>query len=403
MRGETTILADLDCQARFPPWTKTDDGTILLGTANPAMLLRLEPGFANEGQYTSTVLDAAGICLWGQLDVTADIPDGTSVTVQTRSGNVHDPDEGSWSDWSEAAHLSHHDDISYATPRSMHAKSPPARFFQYRLDFKGKSSSTPVVHRVEIPYLVPNLKPVVNSITATYADANVGNGPGSGAGGAGGGGAPPPGMRAPPRGAPPGANRGGNAGADSDAEPEPVPSLDIEWDATDPNNDHLTYMLEYQAIGTGIWLPLAKDLTDTSYEWNTRRVPDGRYLLRVTASDALDNPPDMALTATRESDPILVNNTPPDFDKIKIAVDDHQVTITGRVRDALSEIRDIHYAVDQTDKWQPVVPDGKMSDSTTESFTIKLSDLSSGAHMVTLQAVDGRSNARYVARRVDVK
>ncbi|MCX5659195.1 MAG: hypothetical protein NTW19_05660, partial [Planctomycetota bacterium] len=396
--GETTVLADLDAQ-QIPAMVKAADGSILLGTANPAQLLRLDAGYAKEGQYTSVVMDANHICLWGTADVYADLPAGTLVSLETRSGNVHDPDEAAWSPWLELARFKPEAGLAPGAPREVAVKSPPARFMQYRLKFQGQPNATPSVHRVELAYLVPNLKPAITSITASYSDsgtptgpANASQGPGAGpAGGVRGPRVMGPAMRAP----------AGGGGGDA-VDPEPAPGLSVEWEAADPNNDRLKFTLEYQALGTDKWIPLAKDLDSPSYEWNTRRVPDGRYILRVTATDAPDNTPDMALTSTRVSDPIVIDNTPPEFEKVKGDVAGNVVTLSGSARDALTPIRAIHYAVDQTDKWVPILPDDKIFDSTAEAFTIKIPDLSPGPHVVTLRVVDGRSNVRYLAERFDV-
>lgn len=395
--GETTVLADLEAQ-QTPAMAKAQDGSILLGTANPAQLLRLDPGFAKEGQYTSVVLDAGHICLWGTAGVYAELPAGTLVTIESRSGNVHEPDEAAWSPWQELARFKPEAGLAPGAPREAAVKSPPARFLQYRLKFQGQPNATPSVHRVELAYLVPNLKPSVSSITANYADAGTPTGPANASQGPGagpsGGGPRPMGVR------PMGAPRGGGGGEAVD--PEPAPALAVEWEASDPNNDRLRFTLEYQALGSDKWIPLAKDLDAPAYEWNTRRVPDGRYILRVTATDLPDNTPDMALSSTRVSDPIVIDNTPPEFEKVKGDVAGNTVSLTGVARDALTPIRAIHYAVDQTDKWTPVLPDDKIFDSTAEAFTIKIPDLSPGPHVVTLRVVDGRSNVRYLAERFDV-
>ena len=45
--------------------------------------------------------------------------------------------------------------------------------------------------------------------------------------------------------------------------------------------------------------------------WDTTSVADGRYVVRVVASDAPSNAADRALTGERDSEPIVVDNTPP--------------------------------------------------------------------------------------------
>ncbi len=180
-------------------------------------------------------------------------------------------------------------------------------------------------------------------------------------------------------------------------------ALNVEWEASDPNNDQLRHTLEYRAAGTDKWLPLAEDITGTSFEWNTKRVPDGRYVLRITSSDSPDNPATMARTTSRQSDPVLVDNTPPAFGDKQMRVQGATATFTATVSDALSAVKLIQYAVDNTGKWQAVLPDDLIYDSTRETITVKIADLSAGAHVVTLRAADAQGNVQYVAETIEIK
>lgn len=376
---ETTIIADLEPQ-QIPALVKGADGKILVGTGSPAKLVRLDEGFAATGAYTSVALDATQISLWGKLILTAAIPEGTSVSVQTRSGNVQDPERASWSKWSVPRNLTSDDAVSPLTPREITIASPPARFLQYRITLTGNGKASSVVDRVSLAYVVPNLRPVVSSIRAAYPNEAK------------------PGARSTPA-------RGAAAGAAA-ANESPLPelvALNVEWEASDPNGDQLRHVLEYRAAGSDKWLPLAEDLTGNNYEWNTRRVPDGRYILRITTSDAPDNPATMARTTSRQSDPVLVDNTPPAIADRQIRVQGQVATLTATVSDALSPIKLIQYAVDNTGKWQAVLPDDLIFDSTRETITVKIADLSTGAHVVTLRAADAQGNVQYVAETIEVK
>jgi hypothetical protein len=221
----------------------------------------------------------------------------------------------------------------------------------------------------------------VASIKATYPNV-----PGSGSSSSGGSGGSRP-----------------SSGGAAAAEPQPQSKLNIQWEASDPNKDSLTYTLQYRAAGSSKWLPLAEDLTTNRYDWETRRVPDGRYVLHVIASDAPDNTPAMALATTRQSDPIVIDNTPPTLAGVQVKMDNGGAIVTGSARDALSEIQSIRYAVDSTEDWQPVLPDDLIFDSTSESFTVKIAHLAPGPHVVTLRAADELGNAVYQAVQVEKK
>ena len=57
----------------------------------------------------------------------------------------------------------------------------------------------------------------------------------------------------------------------------------------------------YRREGDADWLPLRTGLYDPLAVWDTTTVPDGRYAIRVVASDAGANTADRALSGARDS------------------------------------------------------------------------------------------------------
>ncbi len=390
---ETSVVVDLEPK-QVPAMFKAADGKVLLATGSPASLVRLDEGFAAAGSYISPVMDASQISLWGKLNLMARVPDGTSISIQTRSGNVQDPDRAAWSKWSVPRNLAPEagapgaaasGSVSTEAPREIAVTSPPARFMQYKLTLNGNGKATPVVEKVTLAYVVPNIRPVVTAVRASYPDVGAG---GSGPGKSGG--------------KPARATGAGAAGGEPPVIPEQS-ALTIEWEASDANGDQLRYTLEYRAINSDKWLPLTEDVTTNSFEWQTKRVPDGRYVIRLTAGDGADNPGAMALASNRASDPVLVDNTPPTIENRKVEVNARTATLTAGIADSLSAIRAVQYGVDTTNKWQPVLPDDLIYDSTRETITIKLTGLAPGSHVVTIRATDALGNTQYVSEVVEIK
>ena len=373
---ETAMLVDLKA-SQIPAMVHGPEGDILLGTANGAYIVRLGRGYAEKGLYTSPVMDAAQISLWGKFAVTAEVPQGTALAIRTRAGNVADPEDGPWSDWSEPAAFEHDPDRLALAPLFVKIASESARFLQYRLELTGSAEATPQVDSIEIAYVVPNLQPSIASVKATYVGQ----------------------PATPPAGRPGAGGKPGNAGQ----LPPRSTKLKLEWDATDANKDRLQYTLTYELAGSGVWLTLEDELDQNRYEWDTLRVPNGRYTVRVTATDATDNPAGTAMTATRTSDPILIDNTSPVLRKLNMGSEDASVVITTTITDTLSPVAAVHYSVDDDSQWLMALPDDLIYDSTSESITIKIPDLAPGRHAVTLRAVDSRGNAVYQALFVDVK
>lgn len=355
---ETTILTDLQPE-QVPAAAVMEDGDILLGTANPAEVIRLSDRFAARGRYTSEVLDADQISLWGTMNLTADIPEDTSVLLETRSGNVEDPEQAPWSEWSEPQAFVSDGDASPLQPRQGEVDAPPARFLQYRLTLLGDPGATPAVNEVKLAYVTPNMGPEISSISASYPE---------------------------PRG---------------DAGPGTV--MNVDWEASDPNEDTLVYRLAYRPAGSERYIQIAEDIENPRYEWQTRRVPDGRYVLRVVASDRRDNPGGMAKTSSRVSDPVLVDNTAPRLAEIEKSVENGEARIAGVATDALSAVDSMAYAVDGEAEYHPILPRDLIFDSTREAWRVRISDLAEGPHVVTLRISDTRGNTSYHTVLIDVK
>ena len=357
--GETSVLADLESQQLTA--VVSDGEKVLVAGANPASLIDLVPSVETTGVYTSDVLDASQVSLWGKLRLVAELPEGSSVTVETRSGNVADPEIAPWSAWSAAASIEPSPDQPALEPREIEVSAPPARFLQYRLRLQATESS-PVVGRVEIAYVVPNLRPAIASLSADY---------------------------------PPYAGIGKPSS----------PNASVKWAATDDNGDRLLYRLDYQpATGDTVnaWLPLAKELTETNFDWDTRQLPDGRYRLRLSVSDRLDNPGDMALEAGRLADPITIDNTPPAAVDLNVATSGNSVTLSGRAVDALTPILSISYSVDAEKLYTPILPEDLIYDSTDESWSATILDLAPGGHAVTVRMIDQRGNTAYASKLFEI-
>ena len=71
----------------------------MVATGDPGKLYTLEDRHVARGTITSEVLDAKLVSKWGALRWRPRTPEGTSLSVAVRSGNVAEPDE-TWSDWS---------------------------------------------------------------------------------------------------------------------------------------------------------------------------------------------------------------------------------------------------------------------------------------------------------------
>ena len=134
-------------------------------------------------------------------------------------------------------------------------------------------------------------------------------------------------------------------------------------------------------------------LKETTYEWDTRTVADGRYEVRVVASDERANAAQTGRTASRVSDPIQVDNTPPVIGSLKAGSGAGQVHIQFDAADRSSTLAAFAYTVDSSDDWQTVLPVDKIADGPEESVDFSISGLKPGPHQVSVRAIDARGNA----------
>jgi len=371
---ETQVLAKVNPK-QVMSMLATKDGRVMLGLANVGGLAIMSSGFATEGNYISPVLDAGQISRFGKLQLRGSLPGGTSLTVATRSGNLQEPGERGWSKWSEE---------SPAT-EFLQVSSPSARFVQYRLSFTSKEGkSTAVVDEVDLAYQLPNVAPQVKSVKiASAPDENS-----------------PPSARALAAIGP--AALAAAAAGMKDTTP-PGRQRIITWESTDANNDPLEYVLYFRSGTRGPWILMQDKLKEATYTWDTRGVPDGRYQVRVVASDAKANARGEGKIGSRISDPLTVDNTPPVIGDMKATVQGKSAHIEAKIIDRTSIVAKVEYALDSKDEWQAVNASDTIFDSPEEAVNFTIDGLAAGVHQIMLRASDAHNNPAYETVTVTIE
>jgi hypothetical protein len=105
--------------------------------------------------------------------------------------------------------------------------------------------------------------------------------------------------------------------------------------------------------------------------WDTSTVADGRYVVRITASDSLSNASDRALSGEKESEPVDVDNTPPAVTVEITRPAGGGVRAVVRVQDAHSPIQKLEYSL-AGGPWQLVYPVDGLADAPVERYEIPL-------------------------------
>ncbi len=190
-----------------------------LGCANPAKLVGLSTAYNAEGTYVSDLIDAEQPARWGKLQIEAEIPDKCAVLLSSRSGNVKDPNDPTFSAWSEPVKVT----------RAIQLRCPVGRFCQYRLTLRSSDAEqTPKVSEIAVAHVIPNLAPKVKSVKVARNKAKAG-------------------------------------------------VFMVTFVAGDGNKDTLVYKVEFRKVGRDSWIELKDELTKPMFEWDGKTVEDGRY------------------------------------------------------------------------------------------------------------------------------
>jgi hypothetical protein len=166
----------------------------------------------------------------------------------------------------------------------------------------------------------------------------------------------------------------------------------FQWTATDKNQDTLTYDLYYREENERTWKLLKRDVEDNFFTINSDTLPDGTYVVRVVASDAPSNPPEIALKGEMESRTFIIDNTPPVVTMKLDGIDGRRARVAIDAADQTSTLSQAEVAVDTGD-WRPVFPKDGIIDSKAESFSYVSGDLAPGEHVIAFRVHDQNDNA----------
>jgi hypothetical protein len=351
---------------------------LLAATGSNGKLFRMTESTSAIGVYEAPVHDAGSVARWGQLTWRADKPGSSRLVMRTRSGNSARPDK-TWSEWSEPL----------SEPKSATIKSPNARFIQWKAEFTGPES--PVLTSVSVAYLPQNTPPKVNAVTVSTQL-----------------GASEEAQQQAAVSTAPAANQGvysitvtdsGSAGqATSAGTPTQtvgrglVQQIVIGWQAEDPDGDRLVYNVHFRGEEDNQWKTLRSNLAETTLTLEGDAFADGKYLFRVVAMDRPSNTLTTAREAELVSAPVLFDNTPPQVTAGAPRRSGDTVEIELEAEDATSTLRRAEYSLDAA-PWVPMDPADGIVDGSAERFSVRLTNLSAGEHLVVFRAIDSSNNA----------
>jgi hypothetical protein len=351
-------------------------------SSNQGRLFRFAAEPVVEGTYESPVRDAKVVASWGRIWWRG----AGAVELQTRTGNTERPDM-TWSEWS----------APYRDPAGVAVTSPRARFIQWRAVLRAPASGGSAaggagesrIEDVSLAYLPRNVAPEILSITtpptgvALLPAIQIQTDPNLEASGL------DPSLISPVPQVP--ARRAFQRGA-----------VALQWQAEDRNGDTLEYAVYYRAQTETAFHLLREKLRDNFYTVDGAALGDGRYIFKVVATDAPENPLGAALSGERNSEPVEVDNTAPTVRAAgEPAVSGERVRVNFVVEDARGRVRRADVSVDGG-AWRAVFPEDGIADSPRETFALDLPLTGAGEHTISLRGFDASGNAgsaRVLVRR----
>ena len=348
-------------------------GQLYAISSNPVVVWRLGPGNGEGGELLSSVQDARRFARFGRVRAVG----AGRYEFATRSGNGDAPDT-TWSRWQ-------------AVGGEGAVASPPARYLQWKVRM---ASADARVDEVSVSYRETNQPPRIEDLSVAPQGQGFRDGEMS------------PRTESITQTLTGGqkveysATIGGTRGL------REMPlwargMRTLSWRGIDPNADPLRYKAFVRAEPEGDWIEIGKDLEVSVLTWNTNTLGNGRYRIKVSASDTEGNAVGEGLTTEAVSEPFSIDNTPPEVSTLEAKSEAGGVSVSGAAADGEGWLQRLDLSTDDG-PWHSLAPEGGISDAPHLTFRTLLKDLTPGPHLVSVRAVDAAGNAATRALRVTV-
>ncbi len=337
---------------------------------NPTRLAVFSQEQRPAGEYTSDVLDTRTISTWGKLVFEGQTPTGTTLQIQTRSGNSFEPN-GLWSDWSPPIQKLEEQVLS-----------PKARYLQLKALFKAPAgNASPTLSKAAVFYVQSNLAPDVGRlevlppnqvfIKPPEQDDVIWGAEEIIAGDA--------------------AKKQSERSIQMAKKAERKGYQTVVWDASDDNGDSLVYKISIRKDGETAWRVVREEWKESLFVFDTVSYPDGVYVVKLEASDSPSNPTGTELRAEKTSVPMLIDNSLPAIKNLTAVRDRNAIELAFQAEDAFSAIQQVEYLI-RPGEWRVVFPADGLCDSKLESFKFGAPLPAGAENMLTVRATDQHGN-----------
>ncbi len=366
------------------------DGKLLAAAAMPGQILQLQA--RSTGSFNSAILTSPSVSTWGQFDAHIRSTEGQSVKIESRTGRTAMPDL-TWSVWSNI-------DL-----KSMVVDSNPSLYAQFRITLNSADKTSPALDYLKLYYTPTNSAPAVKLATPRTGEYLNGD-------------------------------------------------VKLKWMGNDADGDELIYCLYLSKDDGKTWkqlteginlessekeMPMADEepptkapkskktskkdkdkvvvdekieelksteLTTTDAKWNTKSVADGKYLLKVVATDKYAKPTDPK-NGEYITGEFVIDNTPPEIIAIPDQIIGWKMIERMVVEDKTSPIIGGRFRIDNL-PWVAITPD--FSSFGNKKVNILLTTpngpvekLPKGNHIVQVQAEDAAGNKLDRTFRIEPK
>ena len=321
--------------------------TQVVVSSDPLVVHRVTGHGGADSVWTSKVLDCGLHARFGQLSW-----HGAGAELSTRTGNTLTPDV-TWSAWSPGL----------TGPNKV--TSPAGRYVQVRARLRDANAN---VSEVVLPFVTDNLRPVMMEVSALQKGVL--------------------------------SRDSKDALAPSGGElPKHEAIVKVTWRVDNPDQDTLRFRLYFKKEGTTVWrdvLRVDESLTKNEYEWDTLALPEGKYRVRVEASDELVNPPEQTQRHDLTSESFIVDHTPPQIRELSL----QGRRLKAHVVDGVSPIARVEISVDGKNEWRPLGAADGVFDTPDETVDADVSTIvPKGSHLIAVRAYDLAGNQ--VSRDID--
>jgi hypothetical protein len=167
----------------------------------------------------------------------------------------------------------------------------------------------------------------------------------------------------------------------------------LQWTADDRNGDKLVYDIYYKEVGDTAFKLLRGDVDENFYTIDGQSLADGRYVFKIVVKDLPANPPSLALSGEKTTEPVDIDNTPPVVTSAgQPQVNGNNARVTFDAMDAASYLTHAEYSVNGG-AWTPVYAEDGISDSQHERYSFDVNLPVGGEYAVTIRVYDVNGNS----------